>query len=76
MSASKRCRPGVETWIQAPGRNLDQNVLAGYATVVLASILDPSGGLPSDAARGASSPAWPEAPSAEDPVKSVSERHP
>ena len=51
MSASKRCRPGVETWIQAPGRNLDQNVLAGYATVVLASILDPSGGLPSDAAR-------------------------
>ena len=44
-------RSRVETWIQAPGRNLDQNVLAGYATVALASILDPSGGLSSDAAR-------------------------
>ena len=28
-----------------PGPHLDQNVLAGYATVALASILDPSGGL-------------------------------
>ena len=34
-----------------PGPHLDQNVLAGYATVALASILDPSGGLFSDAAR-------------------------
>ena len=31
--------------------HLDQNVLAGYAAVALASILDPSGGLFSDAAR-------------------------
>ncbi len=30
--------------------NMEQNVLAGYATVALASILDPSGGLFSDAA--------------------------
>ena len=34
-----------------PGPHLDQNVLAGYATVALASILDSSGGLFSDAAR-------------------------
>ena len=34
-----------------PGPHLDQNVLAGYATVALASILDPSGDLFSDAAR-------------------------
>ena len=34
-----------------PGPHLDQNVLARYATVALASILDPSGGLFSDAAR-------------------------
>ena len=30
---------------------MDQNVLAGYATVALASMLDPSGGLFSDAVR-------------------------
>ena len=30
---------------------MDQNVLAGYAAVALALILDPSGGLFSDAAR-------------------------
>ena len=34
-----------------PGPHMDQNVLAGYAKVALASILDPSGGLFSDAAR-------------------------
>ena len=34
-----------------PGPHLDQNVLAGYAKVALASILDPSSGLFSDAAR-------------------------
>ena len=39
-------RPGSR-----PGPHLDQNVLARYATVALASILDPSGGLFSDAAR-------------------------
>ena len=31
--------------------HLDQNVLAGYATVALASMLDPSGGLFSDTVR-------------------------
>ena len=45
-------RSRAETWIQAPGPHLDQNVLAGYAKVALASILDPSGGLFSDAVRG------------------------
>ena len=45
-------RSRVETWIQALGRTwTTENVLAGYATVALASILDPSGGLFSDAAR-------------------------
>ena len=47
------------TGCHAPGRrpgsrhgpHLGQNVLAGYATVALALILDPSGGLFSDAAR-------------------------
>ena len=47
------------TGCHAPGRrpgprhgpHLDQNVLAGYAKVALALILDPSGGLFSDAAR-------------------------
>ena len=34
-----------------PGPHLDQNVLAGYAAVALALILDTSGGLFSDAAR-------------------------
>ena len=41
------------------GPHLDQNVLAGYATVALASILDPSGGLFSDAARPCQRPAPP-----------------
>ena len=36
---------------------MDQNVLARYATVALASILDPSGGLFSDAARPCQRPA-------------------
>ena len=50
-------RSRAETWTPGgdldpgPGPHLDQNVLAGYATVALASILDPSGGLFSDAAR-------------------------
>ena len=34
-----------------PGPHLDQNVLAGYAAVALALILDPSGRLFFDAAR-------------------------
>ena len=42
-----------------PGPHLDQNVLAGYAAVVLALILDPSGGLFSDAARPCQRPAPP-----------------
>ena len=53
-----------------PGPHLDQNVLARvvlperaieshYATVALASILDPSGGLFSDAARPCQRPAPP-----------------
>ena len=41
------------------GPHLDQNVLAGYATVALASILDRSGGLFSDAARPCQRPAPP-----------------
>ncbi len=36
---------------------MEQNVLARYATVALASILDPSGGLFSDAARPCQRPA-------------------
>ena len=47
-------RPGSR-----PGPHLDQNVLARYATVALASILDPSGGLFSDAARPCQRPAPP-----------------
>ena len=43
--------------VRAP--HLDQNVLAGYAAVALASILDPSGGLFSDAARPCQRPALP-----------------
>ena len=39
-------RPGSR-----PGPHLDQNVLAGYAAAALALILDPSGGLFSDATR-------------------------
>ena len=42
-----------------PGPHLDQNVLAGYAAVALALILDPSGGLFSDAARPCQRPAPP-----------------
>ena len=38
---------------------MDQNVLAGYAAVALALILDPSGGLFSDAARPYQRPAPP-----------------
>ena len=38
---------------------MDQNVLAGYATVALALILDPSCGLFSDAARPCQRPALP-----------------
>ena len=34
-----------------PGPHMDQNVLAGYAAVALVLMLDPSGGLFSDAAR-------------------------
>ena len=41
------------------GPHLDQNVLAGYAAVALALILDPSGGLFSDAARPCQRPAPP-----------------
>ena len=40
-----------------PGGDLDQNVLAGYAAVALALILDPSGGFFSDAARPCQRPA-------------------
>ncbi len=47
-------RPGSR-----PGLHLDQNVLAGYAAVALALILDPSGGLFSDAARPCQRPAPP-----------------
>ena len=42
-----------------PGPHLDQNVLAGYAAVALALILDPSCGLFSDAARPCQRPAPP-----------------
>ena len=42
-----------------PGPHMDQNVLAGYAAVALALILDPSGGLFSDAARPCQRPAPP-----------------
>ena len=44
-----------------PGRTWTKNVLAGYAAVALALILDPSGGLFSDAARPcqrAAPPLW------------------
>ncbi len=55
------------TGCHAPGRrpgsrhgpHLGQNVLAGYATVALALILDPSGGLFSDAARPCQRPTPP-----------------
>ncbi len=53
----KHCRTLIEAESEASKdtkeaqAHLDQNVLAGYATVALASILDPSGGLFSDAAR-------------------------
>ena len=74
MSAIRVPRTRRESTVQqrdatAPGRrpgprhgpHLDQNVLAGYATVALALILDPSDGLFSDAARPcqrARSPIW------------------
>ena len=56
MSAIRVLRTRTENNVQQgdatlPGGDLDQNVLAGYATVALASILDPSGSLFSDAAR-------------------------
>ena len=47
-------RPGSR-----PGPHLDQNVLAGYAAVALALILDTSGGLFSGAARPCQRPAPP-----------------
>ena len=47
-------RPGSR-----PGPHLDQNVLAGYAAVALALILDTSGGLFSGAARSCQRPAPP-----------------
>ena len=47
-------RPGSR-----PGPHLDQNVLAGYAAVALALILDSSGDLFSDAARPCQRPAPP-----------------
>ena len=56
MSAIRVPRTRRENTVQQrdatlPGGDLDQNVLAGYAAVALALILDPSGGLFSDAAR-------------------------
>ena len=47
-------RPGSR-----PGPHMDQNVLAGYAAVALALILDPSCGLFYDAARPCQRPAPP-----------------
>ena len=57
MSAIRGPRTRRENTVQQrdatlPGGDLDQNVLAGYAAVALALILDPSGGLFSDAVRG------------------------
>ena len=53
MSAIRVPRTRRENTVQQrdatlPGGDLDQNVLAGYAAVALALILDPSGGLFSD----------------------------
>ncbi len=53
----KHCRTLIEAESEASKdtkeaqAHLDQNVLAGYATVALASMLDPSGGLFSDTVR-------------------------
>ena len=53
-------RPGERWTSRRSGSHLDQNVLGQlYAAVVLASILDPSGGLFSDAARPCQRPAPP-----------------
>ena len=57
----------AKTWVQTWGKmdiketqvDLDQNVLARCAAVALASILNPSGGLFSDAARPCQRPAPP-----------------
>ena len=62
MSAIRVPRTRRENTVQQrdatlPGGDLDQNVLAGYAAVALALILDPSGGLFSDAARPCQRPA-------------------
>ena len=62
MSAIRVPRTRSENTVQQrdatlPGGDLDQNVLAGYAAVALALILDPSGGLFSDAARPCQRPA-------------------
>ena len=64
MSAIRVPRTRRENTVQQrdatlPGGDLDQNVLAGYAAVALALILDPSGGLFSDAARPCQRPAPP-----------------
>ena len=64
MSAIRVPRTHRENTVQQrdatlPGGDLDQNVLAGYAAVALALILDPSGGLFSDAARPCQRPAPP-----------------
>ena len=48
-----------ENRVLRAGPHLDQNVLACYAPVAPASILDPSGGLFSDAARPCQRPAPP-----------------
>ena len=54
---AKHCRILIEAESEASKdtkeaqAHLDQNVLAGYATVALASMLDPSDGLFSDAVR-------------------------
>ena len=63
MSAIRVPRTRRENTVQQRdarhGPHLDQNVLAGYAAVALALILDPSGGLFSDAARPCQRPAPP-----------------
>ena len=63
MSAIRVPRTRRENTVQQrdarPRPHLDQNVLAGYAAVALALILDLSGGLFSDAARPCQRPAPP-----------------
>ena len=53
LTESKRpgSRPGERWTSRRPGPHLDQNVLARYAAVAPTSILSPSGGFFSDAAR-------------------------